>query len=332
MTDDAAFKAISRRLLLNAFVATGSASLSAAAFGQGASGGTTKLIVPYATGGTADLVARAAGDRITQKLGAPVVPDYRPGGNLVIGAQAAAAAPPDGRTLFLGTGTSQCLNPLLRSDLPYRADQFAPVAMLTENSYLFVVPPSSPARSLKEFVDYARQKPGQLNYGSFGVGNITHLGTEWLCQMAGISMQNVPYRAGTQADLDLLGGRLDFLMTTFSILPHVKSGAARALAVSMPERFALLAETPTVAEQGYPDYDVRGWFALFAPTGTPAPLLKSLNEACNLAMADASVREAFAPQGLVPVGGAPDLLAKQIAAENARWAPIIERLGLRDKA
>jgi tripartite-type tricarboxylate transporter receptor subunit TctC len=290
-----------------------------------------RFIIPYGTGGTADLVARMVGDRVGPAIGATIVPDYKPGANLIIGAQAAAEAAPDGRTLFMGTGTSQSLNPLLRSTLPYRANQFAAVSMMTENAYVMVVPPQSPARTLAEFIALAKARPGHLNYGSFGAGNITHLGIELLSQQAGLSMTNVPYRAGAQADLDLLGGRLDFLMTTLSILPHLQSGAARALAVTTPERIPFLPSVPTVAEQGFPGFDVRGWFAMFVPAGTPVPIVQRLSAEVNTALRDPAVAAAFSPQGLTAKGSTPEELERLIIAENTRWAPIIERLGLRDR-
>lgn len=312
-------------------VIAGALALPWAAEAQTAMSGPIRFVVPYATGGTADLVARMVGERVGASLGVTIVPDYKPGANLIIGAQIAAEAAPDGRTVFMGTGTSQSLNPLLRSDLPYRAAQFAPVSLLTENAYLLVVPPGSPAKTLAEFVALAKARPGHLNYGTFGAGNITHLGVELLGQMAGISMQSVPYRAGTQADLDLLAGRLDFQMTTLAMLPHVQSGAARALAVTTPRRFALLPDVLTVAEQGFPDFDVRGWFAMFAPVGTPAPIVQRLSLAVNAALVDPAVTAAFTPQGLTALGSTPEELGQLVAAENARWAPIIQRLGLRDR-
>ena len=290
-----------------------------------------RFVIPYGTGGTADLVARMVGDRVGPAIGATIVPDYKPGANLIIGAQAAAEAAPDGRTLFMGTGTSQSLNPLLRSTLPYRANQFAAVSMMTENAYVMVVPPHSPARTLSEFIALAKARPAHLNYGSFGAGNITHLGVELLSRQAGITMQNVPYRAGAQADLDLLAGRLDFLMTTLTILPHLQSGAARALAVTTPERIPFLSAVPTVAEQGFPGFDVRGWFAMFVPAGTPPPIVQRLSAEVNVALRDPAVAAAFTPHGLTAKGSTPDELERQIAAENTRWAPIIEHLGLRDR-
>jgi tripartite-type tricarboxylate transporter receptor subunit TctC len=288
-------------------------------------------VVPYSTGGTADLVTRSVGDRMSAALGVPVVPDYRPGANLMIGAQIAATAPPDGRTLFLGTGTSHSLNPLLRSNLSYRPEQLVPVIPLTENAYIIVVPPDSPGRTLAEFIALAKTKQGGMNYGTFGAGNINHLGMELLAQLSGVTMNSIPYRVGVQSDVDLLAGRLDVLMTTLTILPHIQSGAARALAVTTSQRYPLLPGVPTVAEQGFPGYDVRGWFALFAPAGTPDPLIARYNAEANVALRDPWIPTAFAPHGLTPLGGSAADLGAMIAAENARWAPIIQRLGLRDQ-
>ena len=293
--------------------------------------GPIHVVVPYSTGGTADLVTRSVGDRMSAALGVPVVPDYRPGANLMIGAQIAATAPPDGRTLFLGTGTSHSLNPLLRSNLPYRPEQLVPVVPLTENAYIIVVPSDSQARTLAEFVALARVQRGGMNFGTFGAGNINHLGMELLAQLSGITMNSVPYRIGVQSDVDLMAGRLDVLMTTLTILPHIRSGAVRALAVTTPQRYPLLPEVPTVAEQGYPGYDVRGWFSFFAPAGTSEQILARFNTEANAALRDPAVSAAFAPHGLTPLGGSAADLGAMIAAENARWGPIIQRLGLRDK-
>lgn len=179
-----------------------------------------RFILPYSTGGTADLVARMVGDRMGAALNSIVVPDYRPGANLIIAAKAAAEALPDGRTIFMGTGTSQSLNVLLRSKLPYRPDQFAPISMLTQNDYALVVPNDSPAKTLAELVALARERPGHLNAGSYGAGNITHLAMELFASMAGITVQNVPYRDGPRSHLDLMAGRLDLMIAQLAVLPQ----------------------------------------------------------------------------------------------------------------
>lgn len=291
-----------------------------------------RLIVPYTTGGTADSLSRYVSDELGKALGQPVVIDFKPGGSLIVGAQAASVAKPDGYTLFMGTGTSNVLNALLRANLPYDPDKdFDPVAMLTENQYVLAVPATSEAKDLQSFLKLARSKPGQLSYSTWGAGNLNHLGVEQLSQLAGIKMQAVPYKGSSQADLDLMAGRIDFALTTPTIMPFVKDGRARAIAVTSSRRSAFAPDVPTIAEQGFPDFEVTGWFAIFAPKGTPEAIIQRLNTEINRVMQGDAIRERFVGDGLVPVSGPPSMLSERIALENRVWGAVIDSLNLRGK-
>lgn len=295
-------------------------------------GKTVRIIVPYSAGGTADLTARMVSDRMSASLNAPVILDFRPGANLIIGATAGATAPPDGCTLFLGTGTSHTINPVLRSNLSYDPEKdFVPVSNINTSSYLVAVPADSPAKTLQEFVALAKSKPGKLTFGSFGAGNITHLAVEMFARDAGISLTHVPYKGSSQAEIDLITGRIDLLVTTFTLMPHVTDGKARILAVTTSERSPLLPDVPTVAESGYPNYEVNGWFALFVPAKTPADIVAVLNESVTRAVADPEVISRYAALGMVAKATKPEAMSEQMKLEKSKWESVVTALGLKDK-
>lgn len=321
------------RTLKSLVLMLGVAVASASAFAQGKyPERPIKLIVPYTPGGTADIVARHLSDELGKSLGQPVVLDFRPGASLILGAQAAAASKGDGYTLFLGTLTSQVLNPILRKSLPYDAEKdFVPVALLSENMYVIAVPASSSAKDLPSFIDQARRRPDELNYGSWGIGNINHLGMERLSRAAKVTLRQVPYKGSAQTDLDLIAGRIDVVLTTPTIMPFVKDGKARALAVTSKTRAPFAPDLPTVAEQGYPGFEVTSWFALFATTGTPPAVVALLAREADKAMSKPEIKDRFAANGLVPLGGDSAGLAQRIAAENRDWGAIADALGIRGK-
>lgn len=316
-------------LILAAMLAAAGPANAQAKFPDGK---TIRIIVPYTPGGTADLTARMAAERMSVSLKAPVVLEFKPGGNLIIGAQAAATSPADGYTLFLGSGSSHSINPTLRTNLSYdpRKD-FAAVSNVNTSSYLVAVPADSPAKTLADLVALAKTKPGVLNYGSFGAGNITHLAIAMLARDAGITLNHVPYKGSAQAEIDLIAGRIDLLMTTFTLMPHVQDGKVRVLAVTTRDRSPLLPEVPTVAESGYPGYDVSGWFALFAPTGTPKDVIAILNAAVKDAVADPEVKARYATFGMVAHATSPGVVDAVINAEIPRWDSVVTALGIKDK-
>jgi tripartite-type tricarboxylate transporter receptor subunit TctC len=273
-----------------------------------------------------------AAERMSVSMKTPVVLEFKPGGNLIIGAQAAATSPADGYTLFLGSGSSHSINPTLRSNLSYdpRKD-FAAISNVNTSSYLIAVPAESSAKTLEDFVAMAKAKPGALNYGSFGAGNITHLAVAMLANEAGMSLNHIPYKGSAQAEIDLIAGRIDLLMTTFTLMPHVEEGKVRVLAVTTKDRSPLLPNVRTVAESGYPGYDVSGWFALFAPTGTPKDVIAILNAAVRDAVANPEVKARYAAFGMVAHATPPEAVDAVINAETPRWEGVVGALGLKDK-
>lgn len=288
-----------------------------------------RIIVPYGPGGTADLTSRMVADRIGTALKAPVVLEFMPGGNLIVGATAAAHAAPDGHTLFLGSGTSHVLNPLLRSSLSYDPlRDFVPVSGLNTSAYAVAVPASSPARTLRDFVDLARSKPGGLSYGSFGAGNLTHLAVEMLAREAGVTLTHVPYKGSNQAEIDLIAGRIDLMITTFTVMSHVDDGKARVLAITTRDRSPLLPEVPTIAESGFPDYRVSGWFGFYAPSKTPPAIVAKLNAAIAAALTDPLVKERYGALGMAVEATTPAAMLTRVQDEIKTYAPIIQALGL----
>jgi tripartite-type tricarboxylate transporter receptor subunit TctC len=291
-----------------------------------------RIIVPYTPGGTADLTARMMADRMSISLKTPVVLEFKPGGNLIIGAQAAATSAPDGYTLFLGSGTSHSINTALRSGLQYDARKdFAPVSNINRSAYLVAVPAESAAKTLGEFIALAKTKPGQLSFGSFGAGNITHLAVEMLAREAGVSLNHIPYKGSAQAELDLVAGRIDLLVTTFTMMPHVNDGKVRVLAVTTKERSPLLPNVPTVAESGFPSYDVDGWFAFFAPAQTPKEVIATLGAAVKEAAADPEVQARYAAFGMIAHPASPEAVTQRINEETAKWEAVVTALGIKDK-
>lgn len=250
-----------------------------------------RLIVPFPPGGSVDPLARVLSEKLSESLGQQIVVDNRPGGNAVIGTELTAKSPADGYTLLLAS-TSHVTNPLL---VPTNYDplkDFVPVAMLSESPVILCVNPSVPAKSLKELIALAKAKPGELNFSSAGSGNPNHLAGELLNIMADVKTTHVPYKGGAPAVTDLIAGQVQFTYgSPIIVLPHIRSGKLRALAVSGTARLPSLPDVPTFAEAGLPDYNIRIWYGVLAPAGTPKPVVARLSSEIDRIMGLPEVKE-----------------------------------------
>jgi tripartite-type tricarboxylate transporter receptor subunit TctC len=305
--------------------------LSASALAQVYPAKPVHLIVPFAAGGGNDNVARLLGKRLADGLGQPVVVDNRPGAGGVVGAELAAKSPADGYTLFLGGVGSHAINPNLIDKLPYDPIRdFAPVALLAQAPLVLVVHPSVPARSLAELVAYARKNPGKLNFASNGNGSSSQLAAVMFASMAGIEMVHVPYKGLSPALADLLSGQVQLMFSSVvAILPHIKAGKLRGLAVTGAKRLALLPEAPTIAESGFPGYEASSWYGILAPAGTPREIVTKLNAELARALEQPEVRASLLAEGAEPIGGSPEAFAAHIRAEKERLGKAIRDAKIR---
>lgn len=282
------------------------------------------LIVPFPAGGATDILSRALSNELGRKLGQSVIVDNKPGAGGTIGALAVAKAVPDGYTLLLTTSSTHSIGPAVNPKIPYSVEtDFTPIVYVGSSPQLLVVPNSSPAKTLREFIDYARRNPGRLNYASSGNGTISNLSTEVFKQASGTFLVHIPYRGTGLAIPDLVSGKVDLLIDSLvSGMPHVKDGRVRALAVTSPRRTVLAPDLPTVAEV-LPGYESVNWFGIYGPAGLSPEIVKKVNQAANAALAEAEVRERFVRLGAETVGGTPEAFAAVVKAETAKWKKII---------
>lgn len=291
-----------------------------------------RLIVPFAPGGSNDIMARLAGQSFTESMGQQVVIDNRAGASGIIGTEIAAKAPPDGYTILMMSLTI-AVNPSLFKKLPFDTEKdLVPVTLVASAPLLLVVHPSVPATSLKEFIAYAKANPGKLNFGSGGPGTTPHLAGEMLKTMAGLQITHIPYKGGGPALADLVGGQIQLMLENIpSTLPFVKSGKLRALAVSGLTRSPLVPELPTLDQAGLKGYEIVGWNGLFVPAGTPRPITARLHAETVKALAQSSVKERLAAMGAEGVGSAPDQFSVFVKAEIRKWAKVVKDAGLKQE-
>ncbi|WP_144629823.1 Bug family tripartite tricarboxylate transporter substrate binding protein [Bordetella genomosp. 13] len=285
-----------------------------------------RLLVPYGPGGSSDVVARAVAAEMSRDLGQQIIVENKGGGQGTIATTEAARATPDGYTLILGHVGTLAVNPTMMPRLNYDARKsFAPIVLLAKLPMVFAVGGKLPARTLPEFVQMARAKPGELNYGSAGNGSAGHLAFEMLKTAASIDVLHVPYK-GTGAQVnDLLAGNIDAAAAgTPGLLPHAQAGSIRIIAVGSEQRLPVLPDVPTVAEQGYPGFESSQWFGLLAPAGTPSPVIARLHQAATKALATDAVRTRLAHDASEPSGAGPAEFAAFIDAEEKRWSKVVK--------
>jgi tripartite-type tricarboxylate transporter receptor subunit TctC len=289
-----------------------------------------RLVVPFPPGGSADILGRALGQKLGEGLGQSVVVENRPGAGTAIAAELVAKAAPDGYTLMLGTVSSHAINPALNPKLPFDPlRDFTPIAPVAAIPFALLVHPSVPARTLPEFVGYARSKPGKLDYSSAGSGTSNHLAGELFEAMTGTHMVHIPYRGSAPALQDLIAGRVSVMFDlVLTAAPHVRSGAVRALAVTGAKRSAALPDVPTVAESGLPGYEVSAWFGVFGPAGLPQPVVDRLNAEIARALAAPDLQQRLASQGAETLAGSPDQFAAYLKGEVAKWAKVVRNAGV----
>ena len=290
-----------------------------------------RFVVPFPPGGGVDIVARALGEKLSPRLGQPILIENKPGAGTTIGTDAVAKSAPDGYTLLISGIASQAIvhHMIPRRPFDMRRD-FAPVARIADGTIAFVVPASSPARSVQDFVALAKANPGKLTFASSGTGGIIHLTGEMFKQAAGIDITHVPYKGTTQILPDLLDGRIDLALDSLpAYLPHMKSGRVRVFAVASRNRSALLPELPTMAEAGVPGVVAATDYALYAPAGTRKDIIQRLYRETAAVLEMADLRDKLATQSIEVRGGTPEALQAELEEEIAKWGRVIAAAQIR---
>jgi tripartite-type tricarboxylate transporter receptor subunit TctC len=302
--------------------------IAGAAAAQGYPARPVRIVVPFPPGGTSDILARTIGARLGESLGQPVVVENRPGAGGNIAADHVAKSPPDGYTLIMGTSSlalSQSLYKKLTYDL---VRDFAPITQAVNYANLLVVHPSAGVTSVGELLAAARAKPGALNYGTAGNGTPPHMTGELFKSYTGVNIQHIPYKGGAPAIADLIAGQIPIMFDNVPpLLPHVRSGRIKALAVTSMARLAILPEVPTLDESGLKGFDAVGWNGLLAPAGTPREIVGRLHTDVARILGSAQVRDNLTAQGAEVVGNTPEEFAAWIRAEVKKWAEVIRVSG-----
>jgi tripartite-type tricarboxylate transporter receptor subunit TctC len=288
------------------------------------------LIVPWAAGGTTDILARAIGQQLSLSMGQPVLVENRAGASGNIGASQVAKAKPDGYTLLIDTMTTLAVNPTLMSNMPFKgAEDFTPIALIANVINTMVVNESVPAKNVREFIVYAKANPGKLAYASAGNGSTNHLAAEMFKRAAGVEMLHVPYKGGAPAVADTVGNQTQVLFSAGTqTLPHVKTGKLRLLAVTEPQRSALLPDVSTVAES-LPGYSMSVWYAAYGPAGMPRALVERINAELHKALAVPEVRARMDAMGVDLVKSTPEQLATTLRLDAERYAKVIKELNIK---
>jgi tripartite-type tricarboxylate transporter receptor subunit TctC len=290
-----------------------------------------RLVVPFAPGGSSSIVARSMAIEMEKGLGQPIIVDNKPGGGGNVAMQDVARADPDGYTLIIGHIGTLAVNPFMFETLPFDTNRdFAAVSLLAKIPNIFVVHADVPAKDLREFVALAKREPGKLYYGSAGNGSAGHLAFEYLKLVAGIDLVHVPYKGTGPNLIDLVAGRTQASSAgTPPLLPHVKAGKLRIIAVGSATRISVVPDVPTAAEQGYPGFETTQWYGLNAPAKTPPALIKRLSEEAAKAAKHPSVAERFAVDSAEAVGSTPEAYAEFIAKEQVRWGDVVRKAGIK---
>ena len=291
-----------------------------------------RILTPFSAGSTTDQVARPLAAKLSEAWGQPVVVDNRTGAGGSIAAEIVAKSNADGHTLLIGATGPNTVNPSLIKNLPYDSQRaFAAVTLTATNNLLLTVPLSLPVKSARELIDLARAKPGQLRYGTPGVGALPHLAAELFRSMAGVELVHVPYKGSPQYTIDLLAGRIDMVIgAAGGVLPHIKSGRLHLLAVSTAKRDPAMPEVPTISEAGVPGYEVIGWYGLLAPAGTPAPVIRKLHAEVARILALPDVKAIYLNGGMeATASSSPAEFAAVIRSDRDKWAKVIKAANIR---
>ncbi|TXI81004.1 MAG: tripartite tricarboxylate transporter substrate binding protein [Cupriavidus sp.] len=313
-----------RKAALALFLAAASLGASAADAQAEWPGKVITYVVPYPAGGTTDILARLLAQKLGQSLHTTVIVENRPGATGAIGSAFVARAAPDGYTLLGASTASHAINPALNPRLPYDAVKaFTPVALVGTIPSVLIVGPNSPYRNVAQLLAAARQKPDAISYASGGSGTILQMSAELLKEQQSVRMTHVPYKGDVPAIQDVMAGHVDFMFApTPPILPHIEAGKLRALAVATAARVPTLPNVPTMAEAGVPNFEAEQWQGVFAPAGTPAPVVQRLNAEINRALQEADVKAQLARLGIKVVGGPPERLAEMQKADIAKWGRV----------
>jgi tripartite-type tricarboxylate transporter receptor subunit TctC len=288
-----------------------------------------RIVVPWPPGGGTDVVSRTIAGKMNETLGQPAIVDNRAGATGIIGADLVAKAPADGYTVLI-TIASHAINPTLYAKLPYDNADLAPVSLLAEYPFVITVHPSLPAKTLREFIAIAKAQSGQLAFASSGNGSGPHLGMELFMNMAGIRMIHVPYKGAGQAMTDLVSGQVQVFLNNFLAgMQMIKAGRLRALAVTSAKRSPVAPELPTVIEAGVPGYVVTGWYGMFVPAATPAPVINTLHAATVKALRSKEVSERLSGEAAEIVGSTPPQFAEFLKTEIAKWAGVVKKAQLK---
>ncbi len=284
------------------------------------------VLVPFPAGGTTDILGRLVARHLATRLGGTVIVDNKPGAGGGIGAAMVAKAVGDGHTLLMGTIGTHAINQYLYKKLAYDPfKDFAPISLVALVPNVLVVHPALPVKSVKDLMAYAKANPDKLTYGSAGNGTSIHLCGAMFEQMAQVAMQHVPYRGSAPAIADLLGGQISCMFDNLpSAMPHIKSGALRAIAITTAKRSAALPELPGIAESGVPGYDASSWFGLWAPASTSAALIARLNAEVNAILSQADVKQVLKEQGAEAAPGTSEQFAAFIQAEAGKWSKVVK--------
>ncbi|WP_245615692.1 Bug family tripartite tricarboxylate transporter substrate binding protein [Afifella pfennigii] len=312
------------RRLLATFVATFGLA-HAPAMAQDYPDGDVTIIVPFAAGGATDYFGRLTADYLSRALDANVVVENRPGGGGNIGSDVVAKSDPDGTTLLLGAAGNIGINPSIFADMPYDpAKDLVAVAPIAGSMNVLVVHPSIPAESVEELIAYAKNEEGGVNFASSGIGGTLHLSGELFKLQAGAAMTHIPYQGSGPAMVDLLAGRVPIMFDNIpSSLPHIQDGALRPLGVTGPERSPALPDVPTIAEAALPDFSVVTWFGLFAPAGTPEPIVEKLHAALSEMTSDPAVAEQIRGRGSEPMSMPAAEFQQLVRDDIAKWAEVV---------
>jgi tripartite-type tricarboxylate transporter receptor subunit TctC len=312
------------RICRRPLLAAAAAGLFAPAIARAQGARTIRFIVPFAPGGLTDVITRLIAQHMSETLEHTIVVDNRPGGNAIIASEAVARAPKDGTTVLVGGTAGLPLNAMLRPNLPYKLEDFAPVALLFDGPLSLTVNAGLPVQDIAGFVAYAKSKREPLRYATNGTGSLSHLFGLMMAQAMGIQLVDVAYRGNGPSTTDLLAGHIEISVEApTTTLEHIKAGKLRLLGLSFDERAPLLPEIPTFKEAGFPDLVASFWTALLVPAGTPPELVARLNEAANKATRNDTLRQRLQAEALRPVSGPPEMLTARMAQDQAQWGRII---------